>query len=78
VSPDGETISEQAIEHQKLLADLEQEPDFYIYFSAFLASTISTLIIHPLDTWKVTNQIFTLLCFCLSRQHCLHSHYSPS
>lgn len=53
VSPDGDTMSQQAIEHQRLLADLEQEPDFYIYFSAFLASTISTLIIHPLDTWKV-------------------------
>ena len=46
-------MSEQAIEHQRLLADLEQEPEFYIYFCAFLASTFSTLIIHPLDTWKV-------------------------
>ena len=54
VSPnEGEAMSEQAIEHQRLLADLEQEPDFYIYFCAFLASTFSTLIIHPLDTWKV-------------------------
>ena len=53
VAPSEEPMSEQAIAHQKLLADLEQEPDLFIYFAAFLASTISTLIIHPLDTWKV-------------------------
>ena len=53
LAPSEEPMSEQAVAHQKLMAELEQEPDLFIYFAAFLASTISTLIMHPLDTWKV-------------------------
>ena len=46
-------LQQQIADREKLLTQLEAQPDWFNYFAAAIGSVVSTLIMHPIDTIKV-------------------------
>ena len=46
-------LQQQIADRERLLGQLESQPDWFNYFAAAVGSVVSTLIMHPIDTIKV-------------------------
>ncbi len=49
---DGQNLKDVLMQRSATLKKLAAQPDYVVYGAAFLASTISTIVVHPLDTLK--------------------------
>ena len=53
----AETLQSQIERQEKSLVKLQSQPYWFNYFAAFVGSTVSTLIMHPVDTIKTRLQV---------------------
>jgi len=50
-------LREQILKQEQTIAKLENQPYWFNYFAAFCGSTVSTLVMHPIDTIKTRLQV---------------------
>jgi hypothetical protein len=53
----AQTLQEQIQNQEKMLLKLQNQPYWFNYFAAFVGATVSTLVMHPLDTIKTRLQV---------------------